>query len=110
MSANSVVSLLKTSGLVGSNKAAASTEWPLANTVATYGANNDLWGTTWTPAEINDSSFGVALSANSTNNRLAYVDYMQIAVTYTVSVVSSTTSVNCGAGTPVTAYGTGSPV
>ena len=57
--------------------------------------------------EINATGFGVALSASSTANRTAYVDYMQIAVTYTVSVVSSTTSVNCGAGTPVVNYGTG---
>ncbi len=102
---DSNVSLIKAATITGSNKAATSTEWPLSNTVATYGANNDLWGTTWMPADINDSNFGVALSANSTNNRTAYVDSMQIAVTYTVSVVSSTTTVNCGAGTPVVVYG-----
>ncbi len=65
----------------------------------------DLWGTTWTPADINASNFGVALSVNSTNNRIAYVDYMQISVTYTVTVVGSITSLNCGAGTPVADYG-----
>ena len=102
---DSIVRLMKSGTLDGSNKAATSTEWPSANTAASYGANNDLWGTTWTADDINAANFGVALSANSTNNRIAYVDYMQIAVTYTVSIVSSTTSVNCGSGTPVVDYG-----
>jgi parallel beta-helix repeat protein len=102
---DSVVSLMKSSTLVGSNKGATSTEWPTSNTAASYGANNDLWGTTWTADDINATGFGVALSANSTNNRIASVDTMQIAVTYTVSIVSSTTSVSCGSGTPVVTYG-----
>ncbi len=102
---DSVVSLMKSGTLIGSNKGATSTEWPTANTAASYGANNDLWGTTWTADDINATGFGVALSANSVNNRIASVDYMQIAVTYTVSIVSSTTTVNCGAGTPVVTYG-----
>ena len=102
---DSIVSLMKSNTLVGSNKGATSTEWPTSNTAASYGANNDLWGATWTADDINNSGFGVALSANSTNNRIAYVDYMQIAVTYTVSIVSSTTTVSCGAGTPVVNYG-----
>ena len=66
----------------------------------------DPWGTTWTPADINASNFGVALSANSVNNRTAYVDYMQISVTYTVTVIGSTTTVNCGGENPVGTYGT----
>ena len=103
---DSMVSLLKDGGITGNNKAATGTEWPTAPPVpAVYGTPTDLWGTTWTPADINANDFGVALSVISDINRIAYVDYMQISVTYTVTMVSSTTTVNCGAGTPVVTYG-----
>ena len=103
---DSIVSLMKAGVVTGSNKAATSTEWPTGSpAAAVYGTTGDLWGTTWTPADINASGFGVALSANSANTRMAYVDYMQISVTYTVTTVSSTTTVNCGGGTPITTYG-----
>ncbi|MBW2709396.1 MAG: right-handed parallel beta-helix repeat-containing protein, partial [Deltaproteobacteria bacterium] len=103
---DSVVRLLKSGAVIGSNKGATSTEWPTGSPVdAVYGTTADLWGTSWTPSEINASGFGVVLSASSTNNRTAYVDYMQISVTYTVTMVSSTTRVDCGAGTPVLTYG-----
>ena len=103
---DSVVSLMKAGVVTGTNKAATATEWPITSPVAAvYGTTGDLWGTTWTPVDINDSNFGVALAANSVITRMASVDYMQISVTYTVTVVSSSTSVSCGAGTPVATYG-----
>ncbi len=33
------------------------------NSYTLYGANNDLWGETWVPADINASDFGIAISA-----------------------------------------------
>lgn len=38
--------------------------WTNTKTTVTYGADNDLWGMTWTPAEINSSDFGFLLAAN----------------------------------------------
>ncbi|MBK6281838.1 MAG: hypothetical protein IPF54_03470 [Draconibacterium sp.] len=70
---------------VGDNKANTTTDWPTSETAFPYGGTSDLWGTTWTPAEINAINFGVSLVANSNNNRTAYVDYISIAVTYTVA-------------------------
>ena len=105
---DSTVKLLKAGVLTGSNKAATGTEWPTAvATPAIYGTTADLWGTTWTPAEINANNFGVALSVISGVNRIAYVDYMQISITYTVTMVGSNTTVSCGAGTPIVTYGSG---
>jgi parallel beta-helix repeat protein len=102
---DSTVKLMKAGVLTGNNKASAA-EWPTGSpTAAVYGTTADLWGTTWTPADINASNFGVGLSASSTNNRMASVDYMQISVTYTVTVISSSTTINCGAGSPVVTYG-----
>jgi hypothetical protein len=97
------LNLLKAGVIVGGDKAVA-TDWPITTiTAASYGGTADLWGTTWTPAEINASNFGVSLSVvnqSSSSTRTASVDYMQITVNYTpvdvtaptVTSVSSTLS------------------
>lgn len=70
--------------LVGNNKADTATDWPGSAAIATYGASNDLWGTTWTVTEINASSFAVMLSvqADSANTDIQ-VDYIRVTVHYT---------------------------
>jgi hypothetical protein len=45
----------------GTNRASGS-GWTGTETTATYGGSSDTWGTTWTPADINNANFGVALS------------------------------------------------
>jgi len=70
----------------GDNKAN-STTWPTSFGTDSYGTTSDLWNLTWTADDINNSNFGVALSAHnnsSFSNRTATVDYMQITVTYKV--------------------------
>ncbi len=88
--------LLKGGTIVGSNRAS-DTAWTSSMAEFTYGGAADLWGTTWTPAQINASDFGVSLYLwNSTyNNRIAYVDCMRITVTYSVPG-TTTTVVNSG--------------
>lgn len=82
------VQLLVGGSATGTNKALSSTTyWPTTETAATYGSTTDLWGATLTPAIINASNFGVLFDANNNNNgtaRTAYVDYIQISVTYTL--------------------------
>jgi hypothetical protein len=66
---------------------ASNTTWPTGATVANYGANNDLWGASWTPAEINAANFGIALSVHSNavfSTLTASVDYIRVTVTYTL--------------------------
>ena len=108
---DNIVSLIKGGTLTGTNKAATSTEWPTGSPVAaTYGSISDLWGTTWTPADINASNFGVALSARSSNSRTASVDYIQITVTYTILASSTVPTVTTQAVTTIgttTATGNG---
>ena len=43
---------------------------------STYGSATDLWGTTWTPAQINASNFGVRLRVGNghTSSRTASID------------------------------------
>lgn len=110
---DNVVSLVKAgenpgeSVLVGDNKASTDQWTKTAFTNATYGSPTDLWGTTWTPSEINDPGFGVALAAYrqqmGNNLRDAMVDSMQITVYFTLRAAS--TSVDCGNGTPEVIYG-----
>ena len=80
-----VVSLIKGGAVTGNNKAATGTNWPTTMTSASYGRTSDLWGTTWTPADVNASNFGVVLSVQATPqhySRTASVDYIQVTVTY----------------------------
>ena len=98
------VRLVKEGAIVGDNHAITTT-WPVDFTMVTYGGPTDLWGVSWTPAEINSPDFGVALAAfrnnNSSNLRFAVVDSMQVTVYYGYT---AEIDLNCGDGTPV-AYG-----
>ena len=47
---------------------------------AVYGSSTDLWGTTWTAADINASSFGVSLIANGPGD--GHVDSIAVTVHY----------------------------
>jgi hypothetical protein len=52
-----------------------------------YGNATDLWGSTWTPADINNAGFGAVLSVFNTRSlgaATATVNFMQITVTYTI--------------------------
>ena len=40
---------------------ASTTIWPGGNSTATYGGPNDLWGSDWTPSDVNDANTGVLL-------------------------------------------------
>ena len=81
---DSLVKLLKSGAAVGSSKASA-TPWPTSFAYATYGSSSDLWGTTWTAAEIN-GSFGARQIAQNiytdSNDAQAYVDHHRITVYY----------------------------
>ncbi len=57
------IRLLKNGNIVGTNKANTSTNWTGSDQTITYGSSSDLWGTTWTSADINAANFGLAFSA-----------------------------------------------
>ncbi|MEX2106540.1 MAG: hypothetical protein WD810_06540 [Solirubrobacterales bacterium] len=63
---------------------ASSIPWPTSDTVVSYGDASDLWGLEWTPAEINASGFGVAISCKSASAEVtASVDHVTVTVYYT---------------------------
>lgn len=73
--------------LVGTNKADTALDWPTAATIKSYGGAADLWGASWTPAEINASSFAVMLSvqADAANTDI-FVDFVRITIDYVAPV------------------------
>lgn len=86
--------------LVGTNKADTVTIWPSTSTGKIYGLANDLWGTTWTPAEINASSFAFFLSAQAAiANADIGLDFIRVTVTYTESAPSGTGAISVPAAT-----------
>lgn len=82
----SFLKLQKAGANVGDNKVNTGSN---ANSVWTYGGSADLWGTTWTPAEINAAGFGFVFSAtysSSGNDFNMAIDYVRITVYWHYSV------------------------
>ena len=81
------VQIVKSDGSIGTtDKADLDTWWPLSDTYKTYGSSSDLWGESWTAADINDSDFGVVLQAfmySGIGTERASVDHIRITVYYT---------------------------
>ena len=73
--------LLKAGVPAGDNKASGA-QWPTSDAYASYGSASDLWGTTWTPAEVNASDFGVGISAVAGVAATAQIDHVKVSVTY----------------------------
>jgi hypothetical protein len=79
------VYLLKAGNQIGTDHATAGT-YGTTDATVTYGSSTDLWGTTWTPAEVNSSNFGLRLKVQNANasSRTASVDYMELTVYYSI--------------------------
>jgi hypothetical protein len=79
------VRIIKNNALAGSNMAT-TTEWPSSGATATYGGVNDLWGTTWSPAEVNSNNFGFSIAAEIKTGigllPVVNIDYIGLTVYY----------------------------
>jgi len=70
-------------GVIGStNMGIFSNNFPLTDTSTFYGSSSDLWGETWTAADINSSDFGFVFSVDIFGETVS-VDHMTITVSYT---------------------------
>ncbi|MCE7996269.1 MAG: T9SS type A sorting domain-containing protein [Roseivirga sp.] len=64
--------------------------WPNTdpNSYTLYGANNDLWGETWLPTDINASDFGIAISARRVGggggSAVPNIDHIRITVYFEI--------------------------
>lgn len=54
--------IVKNGSMTGTNHASG-TNWTSSGAIATYGNSTDIWGVSWTPADINAANFGVAIAA-----------------------------------------------
>ena len=74
-------------GSIGAQNKSAGASWTTTDTYFSYGSSSDLWGETWTAAQINASNFGVVISAQLNDPMgfgvTAEVDHIRITVYYT---------------------------
>lgn len=73
-------------GAISTTNLSAAAEWSTVLGWISFGGVSNLWGETWTPDDINASTFGVVLScslAASKLSKLANVDAVRITITYT---------------------------
>ena len=86
------IRLLRAGTASGNDKARASTTlWDdTTDQVVTYGSATDMWGTTWTEADIEHADFGVSISAAAgTNSVTARIDAVTITVSYSGAPVAT---------------------
>jgi hypothetical protein len=84
------VRLLKAGVAAGTDKSTGAS-FPAALTTISYGGSADLWGTTWTPSDINNATFGAAFVCRNTSGSIltASVNFFRITVTFTPAVTST---------------------
>lgn len=72
-------------GTVGSTNNIGAITFPTGTTVTSqvFGGAANLWGTTWTPADINNSGFGCAVSGTCTAKQVIDLNTLFMNVTYT---------------------------
>lgn len=61
------------------------------NSLHTVGGSNDLWGSAWTPSDVNDAGFGVAVNGVGNPTVLLSIDFLGITVYYTVPATGKPT-------------------
>ncbi len=76
-------------GTIGHTERAAGATYPSSDSYQSYGHTGDLWGETWSIADINAANFGVAIAARRTfasGSTAGRVDHIRITVFYTFPV------------------------
>lgn len=90
---DSSIKLIKGGLVQKASRADTASLWPTSTYAWVYaGESTDLWGTTWTPTDINALDFGAVLSVSLSAGATAYVDTMEIIVYYSTpsdSVISA---------------------
>ncbi len=92
------VRLLKAGTADGTSKQTGT--WPGSSSDVTLGGDGDLWGTTWTKADIEDAGFGARVQAyNGVDGSNTFnVDVVEVTVYYTVPTHTATVSAQIPSG------------
>ncbi|MEP6793397.1 MAG: hypothetical protein ABJB16_03660 [Saprospiraceae bacterium] len=74
-------------GLMVGHNLSSTGYWPASLDYERYGHNDPLWGATWLPSDLNDTTMGVALKIVNRNseNEKADVDHIQMTVYFSTS-------------------------
>lgn len=80
------VRIIKNGSITGINHANAAS-WPGTDAIATYGSSSDVWGVSWTPADINAGNFGIMIAASLSAGLVsvsmsARIDHVSVTVYY----------------------------
>lgn len=76
------IKIVKSTGAIGTTNKSNGVDWLPTVSYIPFGSQTDLWGETWTPSDINNSNFGIALTC-LTNDTAVFVDHIRITVYYT---------------------------
>lgn len=75
-------------GVVGSTEKSAAAGWQNTEAFVSFGGASDLWGTTWTAADINASNFGAAIAPiGASGGAVTSVDSVRITITYSTPII-----------------------
>jgi len=83
-------------GTIGTSDRSTTTQYTTADVTEAHGGATDLWGLTWTPADINAANFGAAFAATKPSSaggsHTVSVDFIEITVDYTTDTIPPTVS------------------
>lgn len=104
-SKDAAVRLIK-SDTVGTTDRSTSTTYTTVNNIyENHGGSTDLWGETWAPADLNSSSFGVALAVTKPSaagpDHTVSVDHIKVTVYYNTPPVATDDSASTNEDTAV---------
>ena len=88
---DNAIYIIKSDGSLGSTNKSSGAAWATTDSDSydSYGGTSDLWGETWTLADIQDTDFGVSINASSAGSNGTYdfsIDHVRITVYYTAPV------------------------
>lgn len=92
------VTMLKAGVTAGNTKSSVSGNYTTSSVAETYGTSSDLWGTTWTTAQINASNFGFQVRAEGdyslggSGTRTMSINNYTVTVYYTSALSKSVCS------------------
>src|ERR1035441_6206469 len=101
-------------GATVSSSKASTDYWPTDFAQTNYGGSSDLWGMSWTAADIKASTFGFRMTAQDVNGSVGYCDpdieFIQVVVFYTPPPPDAAHSTITPATATITANGTSTQV
>jgi hypothetical protein len=75
-------------GTIGATDKALAANWPTTEAYQSYGSSVDLWGETWTPADINNAGFGFAIAASkiAAGAQADRINHIQVTIHYSITL------------------------